>query len=1094
MPQSFSIIVPAPAITKLAFRGGGAKGAAYPGALAALIKLRQLQQIDTVVGASVGAMTALFVALGCSPEEIETLTSELNFYKFLDCSSINFIANGGFCDGEVLYKTFQKIIEDKIKAHIVNLKEIIQAKIINYAATPILEELNAINEKNVTFADLGLLRRLYKRFTKNNMIKDLLIAGTNISDNKLDVFSEKSTSDMEIATAIRISASYPIVFKPVEYNGKLYMDGGAMDNLPVRALTEFSHEREITLLSDKIQRAKTLSFMLKREHAHGVIHRYQEAHKVGIIETLKIYFSKLILKVNATSNYSEFHQVLRDDYGLRTIPLHTGAVTTLTTVVSAQERNDLKKSSYRETEEYFASRVEEAVHYREDDLISCLLQLESTKTNRNIYKYIAQPLLDENPDSSEEQKEKIYHYAKGITNKVYKLNRQKKTEATELLIAVKELIALIADLKEHQSRQNNKRVLRKKNTLVKKAIQQVQKLYEQYLTFTDFQTNMLSTNPRHREILNERLQSTQSNFNQLLNSLAHYNTSAPEGFAIHQGVRLTNSLKYFQLQKKKAEIIKVLMESKTKYFQRGANIKLLSSIIHSVREAKSFEDIERDVNKTRMHYKPRTFFSTQSSSSFRTITELDKLIAAERTYSVEKQNLQNFIQKHAHTIEPIDDFDLIIANRNRLRNYADESQNIIQGTSLPALGVTPYNMSDSIQYAKGMMFGDRMSVNQTAKVAPIGKMTQDHCVGVNKGELIVVPEEKVSDEKLKVLFAGDLMVSGSGIAPSLDEEFLNEIRSADAFVVNVESPVNFNEGSQSRGLGLGFEMSKSYLAAFVKKIKVANPDIKIVYNIANNHALDGNDGVAKLTLDKEKILFESDPKNYILLRTIAAINEIDPDGVVIGAHAMKNKSLVNNDPIGVLDIKGIRLGLLGFTDVMNWNAKYWDRRVYRSEDIPENLMQVKRELDLDYICPFGHGSLEQSIYPTRHWRDLLLDLIKRGANLIVGHGPHVPQTNEISQGKLLIHSLGNLFGPKKLIGTGLNMLVKVEFSKSSINFEMLPVEASVNKEGVPLIRRITHPEQTVYPHLMTRLQNLFPSEIYPARALQENQPLMNNSI
>lgn len=42
------------------------------------------------------------------------------------------------------------------------------------------------------------------------------------------------------------------------------MDGGAMDNLPVRGLAEYTNDKDLTLLSEVTQRSKTLSFMLKR--------------------------------------------------------------------------------------------------------------------------------------------------------------------------------------------------------------------------------------------------------------------------------------------------------------------------------------------------------------------------------------------------------------------------------------------------------------------------------------------------------------------------------------------------------------------------------------------------------------------------------------------------------------------------------------------------------------------------------------------------------------------------------------------------------------------------------------------------------------
>src|SRR4051794_15600079 len=57
------------------FQGGGAKGAAYAGALKTFVKAGQWFQ--EVTGASAGALTAALVAAGYHPDELAEITSEL---------------------------------------------------------------------------------------------------------------------------------------------------------------------------------------------------------------------------------------------------------------------------------------------------------------------------------------------------------------------------------------------------------------------------------------------------------------------------------------------------------------------------------------------------------------------------------------------------------------------------------------------------------------------------------------------------------------------------------------------------------------------------------------------------------------------------------------------------------------------------------------------------------------------------------------------------------------------------------------------------------------------------------------------------------
>jgi NTE family protein len=59
----------------------------------------------------------------------------------------------------------------------------------------------------------------------------LYVAATDLNNGKAEYFSKGELIEPVIA-----SASIPILFKPVLINNKLYVDGGVMDNLPVRPI------------------------------------------------------------------------------------------------------------------------------------------------------------------------------------------------------------------------------------------------------------------------------------------------------------------------------------------------------------------------------------------------------------------------------------------------------------------------------------------------------------------------------------------------------------------------------------------------------------------------------------------------------------------------------------------------------------------------------------------------------------------------------------------------------------------------------------------------------------------------------------------
>jgi NTE family protein len=58
-------------------------------------------------------------------------------------------------------------------------------------------------------------------------------AATNLYTGKIEYISEGN-----LVQAVQASSSIPIIFSPVEINGYLYVDGGLLDNVPIKPLEE----------------------------------------------------------------------------------------------------------------------------------------------------------------------------------------------------------------------------------------------------------------------------------------------------------------------------------------------------------------------------------------------------------------------------------------------------------------------------------------------------------------------------------------------------------------------------------------------------------------------------------------------------------------------------------------------------------------------------------------------------------------------------------------------------------------------------------------------------------------------------------------
>ena len=197
----------------LIFEGAGIRGIAYSGVASELESKGILQQVEKVGGTSAGAITALFISLGYTPEEMEKIIFETNFNKFNDGRYLFFgglyrvTKNYGWYRGDKFNRWLEKAIANK-------------------SGNP-----------DITFEELS-----------KSGFKDLYITGTNLSQQKLVVFSKETYPKMKVKDAVRISMSVPLYFEAVfidregnvfskqneKQNLEVVVDGGILGNFPIQ--------------------------------------------------------------------------------------------------------------------------------------------------------------------------------------------------------------------------------------------------------------------------------------------------------------------------------------------------------------------------------------------------------------------------------------------------------------------------------------------------------------------------------------------------------------------------------------------------------------------------------------------------------------------------------------------------------------------------------------------------------------------------------------------------------------------------------------------------------------------------------------------
>ena len=108
---------------------------------------------------------------------------------------------------------------------------------------------------------------------------------------------------------------------------------------------------------------------------------------------------------------------------------------------------------------------------------------------------------------------------------------------------------------------------------------------------------------------------------------------------------------------------------------------------------------------------------------------------------------------------------------------------------------------------------------------------------------------------------------------------------------------------------------------------------------------------------------------------------------------------------GIYETKGIQIGFVSVNESSQGAAV---------EKILQNEIAELKEEGVDLILSCCHWGTEQENYPEDYQRKLGKKCIDWGADLVIGHHPHVLQGVEEYQGKYIVHSLANFcFGANR---------------------------------------------------------------------------------
>jgi len=253
------------------------------------------------------------------------------------------------------------------------------------------------------------------------------------------------------------------------------------------------------------------------------------------------------------------------------------------------------------------------------------------------------------------------------------------------------------------------------------------------------------------------------------------------------------------------------------------------------------------------------------------------------------------------------------------------------------------------------------------------------------------------DYEIKLLFVGDVMMTRyvEKRIKKLNKEYiypfekiLNYLKTFDYVIANLEGPIS------DKGMKVGSKYSFRMKPEVAEALSKAN--INIV-NLANNHIFDYG-----------KVAFEDTLKN------------LDKNNIKYFGNSY--------EPL-IIEKEGVKIGFLGFSDFLK-HLEVKESKIgiaVVNSNLSEIIQKAKEKVDI-LIVSFHWGEEYKKIANERQ-RKLAKIAIDSGADLVIGHHPHVIQDIEKYKEKFIFYSLGNFifdqnFSKETMIGGGVEVYIK----------------------------------------------------------------------
>jgi poly-gamma-glutamate synthesis protein (capsule biosynthesis protein) len=266
------------------------------------------------------------------------------------------------------------------------------------------------------------------------------------------------------------------------------------------------------------------------------------------------------------------------------------------------------------------------------------------------------------------------------------------------------------------------------------------------------------------------------------------------------------------------------------------------------------------------------------------------------------------------------------------------------------------------------------------------------------------------DPTVTLMFGGDVTLSDAFaelVGQDYDWAFaeLEEYRQADVAMVNLEGTLTRAENP--------LPDKQFHFKADPESVKVLSSGGVDLVTLGNNHAMD-----------------------YEAVGLEETMATLDRAGI---HHIGAGRDIKEARRPEILEVKGQRIAYLGYYDadlhaagegVAGTNPRHNQR-------VAEDIKAIRNQVD--WVIVNYHWGEELADYPGDWQMELAHFTIDQGADLVVGHHPHVLQGTEIYKGKPIVYSLGNfIFGGNSRSDYDTAAL-KVSLRDKQMKVELLPI-------------------------------------------------------